>query len=865
MQNDNPFGDDNEIDDPFLNDSSTSLGLESSQPALLDVPMPKMLDPISHIPKYSFKIAEDVHDAVFASHYLITCSPLKLTVWDVITGKVISHLQHNFEGFSCCCILPEFEDPSIFIWLGLSNGDIWCIDVLGQSLESERHKMTKYSNIDLQQGCIVLYKKSHTRSPIKRLFQKGTTIIAVDAYASFFIFQKVDASSLNDQQPIVLKLPISITNNIILDRVGTNLFISTDTSACYFLNFDLGISSFQSFASGNVTCLCIGEFDSQNCLITGHDNGFIQVYSKSLILLKTVHFSNQPISSLKFRPSNCFINDHLASKPVLLVCLKTGDFYQCILDHEFCMISMGHPTDKTEDIKILNAILILQEIGVDPYAETSLNISLNFATLSRKEQSFQVDINTTDLKAWTRRYLMKQTKSNTAKPHKINLRIVSWNIDSSKPTELERPSVRNKKKRNRLSSLSPFRRNKLDSNSSNDSLPLSNIDLAVPVEMEDPLIAMFKAKSFDEPDLIVVGFQEVVDLESKRVHAKSIFKKKDKPKTPHDLEERRYKDWLYAIEASIEQVYDNKYKLLKSDSLIGLFLICFIKKELHHSVQHFELVNLKTGLKGFHGNKGAICARLVLFDTSIAFIVAHLAAGQKHVAERNKDVKHILNNVQFSHLNIPTVYLDTNGIKIWDQDIIFFFGDLNYRIEMSRHDCEYLIKQFEMLQSTQLNDLLNKDQLEENRLKNPSCLLRHFKESIIRFVPTYKYDPYSNCFDSSDKQRIPAWCDRILYNGAVESKLYGRLERPISSDHKPVFGEFVIQCEALGINELLLMNDAYLEIQNKLQKLEYVNTVNTILNAFDLQNEVANFIKQNMNIYKYLQSLKLNRHKEDSP
>ena len=38
-----------------------------------------------------------------------------------------------------------------------------------------------------------------------------------------------------------------------------------------------------------------------------------------------------------------------------------------------------------------------------------------------------------------------------------------------------------------------------------------------------------------------------------------------------------------------------------------------------------------------------------------------------------------------------------------------------------------------------------------------------FSEGDISFLPTYKYDPGTNTFDTSHKQRIPAYTDRVLF------------------------------------------------------------------------------------------------------
>ena len=44
-----------------------------------------------------------------------------------------------------------------------------------------------------------------------------------------------------------------------------------------------------------------------------------------------------------------------------------------------------------------------------------------------------------------------------------------------------------------------------------------------------------------------------------------------------------------------------------------------------------------------------------------------------------------------------------------------------------------------------------------------------FREGPIHFAPTYKYDAGTHDYDTSEKQRVPSWTDRILYRGAEVS------------------------------------------------------------------------------------------------
>ncbi|OKL57788.1 hypothetical protein UA08_07023 [Talaromyces atroroseus] len=73
---------------------------------------------------------------------------------------------------------------------------------------------------------------------------------------------------------------------------------------------------------------------------------------------------------------------------------------------------------------------------------------------------------------------------------------------------------------------------------------------------------------------------------------------------------------------------------------------------------------------------------------------------------------------------------------------------------------------------TTLNSLLSHDQLRIQQLKK-KAFHEGWREGEIHFLPTYKYDVGSVAiFDTSEKQRGPSWCDRILYRSKQDRLNY---------------------------------------------------------------------------------------------
>ena len=191
--------------------------------------------------------------------------------------------------------------------------------------------------------------------------------------------------------------------------------------------------------------------------------------------------------------------------------------------------------------------------------------------------------------------------------------------------------------------------------------------------------------------------------------------------------------------------------------------------------------------------------RFVLDDSSICFINCHLAAGQSQTVSRNNDIAAILETMalptQMDEERCSDLFVGGgDGSMILDHEICVLNGDLNYRIDsMTRDTVVRAVKE------GSLNKLLDRDQLLLSRKKNPGFRLRAFNENSIGFAPTYKYDVGTDNYDSSDKKRSPAWCDRLLYRGVgrVKQTEYRRHEVRVS-DHRPVSGSFKLRVKTIS-------------------------------------------------------------------
>ncbi|XP_041350505.1 inositol polyphosphate 5-phosphatase K-like [Gigantopelta aegis] len=228
------------------------------------------------------------------------------------------------------------------------------------------------------------------------------------------------------------------------------------------------------------------------------------------------------------------------------------------------------------------------------------------------------------------------------------------------------------------------------------------------------------------------------------------------------------------------------YVRIKVRRLQGLMTFVFVKRSILPFVSSIESEATRTGFGGLWGNKGGVSIRLDVFDVNLIIVNSHLAAHQNNVAERMTDFDSILDDQRFR---------DEDVENILDHDYVFWMGDLNFRLDdLSRDE---ILKH---VSEKQFDKLLENDQL--IKCCKQKLMFEDFHEGEITFPPTYKFDVGTDDYDTSPKQRLPAWCDRILWH--VYDSSYDTVHlavKPLGytshsayqiSDHKPVTATFEI-------------------------------------------------------------------------
>ncbi|XP_074292056.1 type I inositol polyphosphate 5-phosphatase 12-like isoform X2 [Silene latifolia] len=276
--------------------------------------------------------------------------------------------------------------------------------------------------------------------------------------------------------------------------------------------------------------------------------------------------------------------------------------------------------------------------------------------------------------------------------------------------------------------------------------------------------------------------------------------------------------WQDAIGKALEE--GPIFERVGSRQLAALLIAIWVRKKLRTHVGDLDVAAVACGFGRTIGNKGGVGVRLRVHDRIICFVNCHLAAHLEAVNRRNADFDHIFRTMVFSRqshlLNVAagassaSQVLRANGASgedartdLSEADMVVFCGDFNYRLFGISYD-----EARDLVSQRSFDWLREKDQLRAEM--KAGKVFQGMREAVFKFPPTYKFEkhiPGLGGYDSGEKKRIPAWCDRVIYRDCRTGQSECSLNCPVlssiqmyeacmevtDSDHKPVRCKFSVR------------------------------------------------------------------------
>uniref|UniRef100_A0A8B9GXP9 phosphatidylinositol-3,4,5-trisphosphate 5-phosphatase n=1 Tax=Astyanax mexicanus TaxID=7994 RepID=A0A8B9GXP9_ASTMX len=274
------------------------------------------------------------------------------------------------------------------------------------------------------------------------------------------------------------------------------------------------------------------------------------------------------------------------------------------------------------------------------------------------------------------------------------------------------------------------------------------------------------------------------------------------------------KEWVENLRAALKDYTEIDYKPVAVQTLWNIKIVVLVKPEHENRISHVGMSSVKTGIANTLGNKGAVGVSFMFNGTSFGFVNCHLTSGNEKIHRRNQNYLDILRQLSLGDKQLSSFDISLRFTHL------FWFGDLNYRLDMDIQEILNYInrKEFE--------PLLKVDQLNLEREKNKVFL--RFAEEEITYPPTYRYERGSRDTYVWQKQKatgmrtnVPSWCDRILWKSYPETHIvcnsYGCTDDIVTSDHSPVFATFEVGVTSQFVSKKGLpksSEQAYIEFES---------------------------------------------------
>ena len=323
------------------------------------------------------------------------------------------------------------------------------------------------------------------------------------------------------------------------------------------------------------------------------------------------------------------------------------------------------------------------------------------------------------------------------------------------------------------------------------------------------------------PDVVAVGLQEAVDLNATNIAAGAASAETGAAVSA----------WEARVTAELDEWHGRgAYTQLACRQLVGLALFVYVRREIVHHTSAARVAAAGTGLLGVMGNKGAVAVSLRVHSSTLCFVTCHLAHGGGAAEARNADYRTLCERLVFdgseleSHPVKPEASLLPETVE--SHEFVVWFGDLNYRIDLPSEVIRKAVA------SADYAPLLASDQLRNAQAWGAAFV--GYEEAPITFAPTYKYDPGTDVYDTSEKRRPPAYCDRVLWRGPKKHAActtYGRHELR-AADHRPVSAALAL---SVAVPNEERRQEVHREIVRTLDAWENASIPTAALDTNDLQ------------------------------
>uniref|UniRef100_A0A0M3I0D7 IPPc domain-containing protein n=2 Tax=Ascaris TaxID=6251 RepID=A0A0M3I0D7_ASCLU len=215
--------------------------------------------------------------------------------------------------------------------------------------------------------------------------------------------------------------------------------------------------------------------------------------------------------------------------------------------------------------------------------------------------------------------------------------------------------------------------------------------------------------------------------------------------------------------------------LLCKGSLASNLLLIFARLHVFSLVDKIDSRLSRSSFGGLTGHKGTLAIRVFLRDNrSLVFASSHLLPNPEGYESRCMQY-FAGKSCIFNDKNIN----DENNSVIW-------LGDMNWRVDTL--STQQMFDRLNTIASDDEMDALVDEVDQLRRARREGKAFTDFSEAPIHFAPTYRIIVGRTRFDS---ERVPSWCDRILYRGSNLVCEHYRDNRTITiSDHFPVIARF---------------------------------------------------------------------------